>query len=277
MLFTQRSLFLAGAFVAVVFCDEGGEDEYDDQDIMDDSITEVQLRKLHSRFDANQDGRVGLGEILSFAAHVGKEISAKDSSAIVAEIDSNQDGIVSLDEHLQDVHQQADTNNPEEMQQLQARKALETEKFSAADTNGDSFLDASELPALFYPETHEGVLDVTVQNALLAKDKNKDGKLSPKEFWETDLAPDIELSEEEKEDFGKLDTDGDGQLSLEELRVWESGGFHTREAMRKLFDLADKDADMHVTADELALARMDISASDAQYHLIEWIEHFDEL
>lgn len=273
--FTLRPAWWFSVFVILVFCED--IDLEDDQDIMDEALTEEHVRKLHSRFDANQDGRVPIDELLSFAKLMGKEVAGKDSKAILQEIDTDRDGKVSLEEHLHDVHQQADVNDPDELRELEGRKALESRKFAAADSDGDSFLDVNELPAIFYPETHQGVLDVTVQEALAAKDKNRDGVLSQKEFWESDMAPEVELSEEEKDDFGKLDSDRDGQLSLDELRFWESGAYHTQEAMRKIFDLADKDGDMHVTADELALAREEISASDAQYHLIEWMEHFDEL
>lgn len=76
-------------------------------------------------------------------------------------------------------------------------------------------------------------------------------------------------------DFQKLDVDGDGKLDMNELREWESGRFHTEQAMKKLFEIADADNDMHLTADELAKAREQIAISDAQYHLIEWSEHYE--
>jgi len=59
------------------------------------------------------------------------------------------------------------------------------------------------------------------------------------------------------------------------LRAWESGRFHTEDAMKKLFDVADNNGDMHITGEELVEAREAIAASDAQYHLIEWAEHHE--
>merc|ERR1711879_654836 len=198
-------------------------------------------------------------------------------SAIMEEIDTSKDGKLTLEEHLNDISNQADGGDEEEMKELEQRKKVETAKFKAADTNGDSVLDQSEIPALFYPETPPAVLAVTVAETLRQKDSDKDGKLTAKEFWEADVADgdEGELSEEENADFAKLDTDGDGMLSMDELNSWESGKFHTEEAMKKLFEIADKDNDMHVTADELAEAREVIATSDAQYHLIEWAEHHE--
>merc|ERR1711920_463963 len=208
---------------------------------------------------------------------VGKAIAKKDITAILEEIDTSKDGKLTLEEHLNDIHNQADGGDEEEMKELEQRKVVEKQKFAAADLNGDGFLDSHELPALFYPETHDAVLQVTVAETMRQKDINKDGKLTPKEFWEADEADgdEGELSEEENADFAKLDTDGDGHLNQRELQEWESGKFHTSEAMKKLIEIVDKNNDMHFTTEELANAREQIAASDAQYHLIEWAEHHE--
>mmetsp|Transcript_67941 Transcript_67941/g.192513 ORF Transcript_67941/g.192513 Transcript_67941/m.192513 type:complete len:283 (-) Transcript_67941:64-912(-) len=251
--------------------------EVDDQDIDEESLSGDQLRRLHSKFDANGDSKVSLHEVLQFSQGIGKAIAGKDIGAILEEIDTSKDGRLSLEEHLSDIHNQADGGDEEEMKELEQRKRVEAAKFQAADVNGDQVLDAKELPALFYPETHDGVLAVTVQETMRQKDANSDGVLTQMEFWEADPADgeEAELSEEEQADFAKLDLDGNGVLNFDELKSWESGRFHTEEAVKKLFEIADKDHDMHVTADELAEAKEQIAASDAQYHLIEWAEHHE--
>merc|ERR1712064_249980 len=96
------------------------------------------------------------------------------------------------------------------------------------------------------------------------------------EFWEIDPAEgDGEMLEEEQEDFAKLDTSGDGFLTADELRAWESGRFHVEDSLKKLFEIADSDSDMHVTANELIAAREEVAATDVQYHFIEWAEHHE--
>jgi len=82
-------------------------------------------------------------------------------------------------------------------------------------------------------------------------------------------------SEEGKRDFKTLDKDGNGQLNLEELKVWESGDYHTIQAMEKFMETADKDNDLHVTSEEIVAARDSMVDSDAHYQFLDWAEHHE--
>merc|ERR1719188_1584808 len=99
-------------------------------------------------------------------------IASRDIGAILEEIDTSKDGKLTLDEHLNDIHNQADGGDEEEMKELEERKKVEAAKFAAADNNGDQVLDIEEIPALFYPETHDGVLAVSVAETMRQKDTN---------------------------------------------------------------------------------------------------------
>jgi len=229
---------------------------------------------MHSKIDADKNGKVSLAEILSYSAHMRKIIAKKDIHTVIDEMDADKDGKLSLPELLKDMEQWGEEGEEDKAQAVK-RKDLETAKFKAADSDNSGLLDGDELPALFYPETHDGVLTMTAASTLKSKDTDGNGELTPKEFWEGDAVDgeDLAISEEEQADFSKLDTDSSGQLNLQELKAWESGSFHTEEAMKKLFELADQDSDMMVSADELDTARQLIAGSDAQYHLMEWAEH----
>eukprot|EP00440_Ansanella_granifera_P063399 gb/GFBE01068744.1/.p1 GENE.gb/GFBE01068744.1/~~gb/GFBE01068744.1/.p1 ORF type:complete len:281 (+),score=102.88 gb/GFBE01068744.1/:1-843(+) len=276
----RRKLLLCMGLALLVTPAVLGQDEddvVDDQDIEEEAMTKEQLRALHGKFDSNKDGKVSLSEILTFARDMSKAIAGKDVAAILEEIDTNKDGKLSLQEHLNDIHNQADGGDDEEMKELEKRKVVEAEKFRAADDNGDELLTTAEVASLFYPETHAGVLEVSVRETLRQKDHDGDGVLTAKEFWEFSVegAEDDQLSEEEIQDFQKLDKDGNGVLDHNELKAWESGLFHTEAAMVRLLEIADKDGDMHATLQELENAREELAASDAQYHLIEWAEHHE--
>ena len=94
----------------------------------------------------------------------------------------------------------------EEQQHLSgAWRALEMEKFKAADVDQDQLLNPTEMVSLFNFETSPAVLDVVVQNTLKSKDRNHDGVLSAKEFWE--IGAGEQLREQEVADFRKLDKD----------------------------------------------------------------------
>lgn len=257
-----------------------GKDYIDGDDTTDgidaDSLTSEQIRSIHERLDGNRDGKASLAEVEAFSSALRSDVAKKDIHHILDEMDGDKDGKLSLDELLKDLAQWGESDKDDQAEVAQ-RRGLESEKFMAADLDGDKLLSLDELPALFYPETQDAVLHVTVAATLTRKDKDGDGRLTIKEFWEGDAldGEEIPISKEEKAEFKRLDRDGSGQLDIEELKRWESGNFHTEEAMRRLFDIADKDGDMHVSADELDEARKRIAGSEAQYHLMEWAEHHD--
>jgi len=267
--------------VPLLHCSDGDvEDvetlEEDDSGLNIDMPTSEQMRKLHGKMDANADGKVAMAEALDFAKTIRKVIVRRDVSTILDELDSDRDGRLDLKELLKDLEiwlHEAEEGDKEP----QVRKELEIAKFKVADANGDGFLTDEELAPVFYPETHEGVLAIAAGHTHKRKDVDGNGQLSPVEFWEGDGVDgsDVAISKDEEADFAKLDKDGSGSLSIEELKIWEGGSFHLEDAMRKFFDIADKDHDLHVTADEFANARDALIGSDAQYHFMEWTEHHE--
>lgn len=249
-----------------------------DPDLRDqDALSPEQMRRLHAQLDLDKNGRAAFAEVLEFNHHVRQVIARADIQTVMDEMDSDQSGSLTLQEVLKDFEHWGDDEETDKNEQ-ELRIMLETKKFKVADDNGDGTLDLKELPSLFYPETHPGVLALASQATLNEKDTDKDGELTAQEFWEIQAAgmdsqEPMDISEEEMQDFKKLDKDGNGKLNLEELKPWESGYFHTEEAMKKLFEIADKDHDGHLSADEMEDAAEAIQGTDAQYHLLEWSEH----
>jgi len=249
-----------------------------DEDEMNDAVEELSedtIRKLVSRLDVNHDGKVSVQEMNDFQTHVTKRIASKDVPALLEEIDTSKDGKVSLEEHINDM-EQISLDSTHAIEELEARKAVETQKFKAADKDGDGLLTAEELPAL-YGTTDDAVLDVHVGEAMKHKDHNQDGKLSIVEFYEADDDEDAQLLEtaREDDDFDKLDKNKDGFVDASELRAWESGAFHLALAIDLLLKETDKDQDMHVTVEELIKSRENLSQADGHFHLAEWVKHVE--
>eukprot|EP00927_Polykrikos_kofoidii_P061599 TRINITY_DN56431_c0_g1_i1.p1 TRINITY_DN56431_c0_g1~~TRINITY_DN56431_c0_g1_i1.p1 ORF type:complete len:281 (+),score=69.27 TRINITY_DN56431_c0_g1_i1:71-913(+) len=267
-------------FVLVVLRLALGEEEdaeaFDDQNVNEDSLSSDQLRRLHGHMDVDGDGGVSWSETIVHAKTATMALALKDVEIILDAIDLTKDRKLSLHEHLEDVEHQADGSDDNAME-LEERARVETAKFRAADTNKDEHLEPHELIGLFYPETHEDVLSVVVQETMRVKDKDRDGRLSPEEFWEVNavVGDEERVSLEETVEFGKLDQNHDGFLSSDEIRIWDSGAFHLNTAMERLFEVADLDADKRLTADELVNARSLISLEAAHDHFIEWAEHHE--
>ncbi|CAE8586498.1 unnamed protein product [Polarella glacialis] len=252
------------------------EDLEPNEAVEQDSLTQDQFNKMHGLVDSNKDGKISLEELLKFSEATRKVIAGKDIMNVIEELDTNKDGQLSIQEIMatDDVEGEGD-----EDQKLEAANRVDDEKrrFQIADVNRDGQLDQQELPALFYPETSDEMLNVVAESSLKSKDKDGDGLLTLMEFWEGDVAgsEDNTVADEEQAEFKALDKDGSGKLDVEELKAWESGRHHTEDAMRQLIRHTDKDGDAHITAAELGDARESISGTDAAYHFLEWAEHHE--
>jgi len=266
---------------------EGGEGEEDgegasdlahyEDDGKESQLTQKHLRDLHKKLDGNKDGKVHLQEIMAFAHEKNKAIKAKEIHGIFDEIDSTKDGHLSLEEHMAEYEAEMEETDGEQRELL---KQHETEKFKAADSDGDGKLDKHELVAFISPETHPEVFEIHVKHIFKMQDINKDGKID-KDEWDKTVRREHEHHMDENLDhdgeFKNLDENGDGVIDFKEMTHWESGRFHIEHAMKKLFHVGDKDGDKHMSEHEMAMALDDLEEHpDTHSHLSDWIFH-DEM
>lgn len=244
------------------------DDDPDRDDSSPEQLSPDRLRGLHQQIDKDQNGKASLFELLDYSANIRKTIASKEGFNIFESIDINGDRMVSMEEALEVV----DDSVMDEQEKKEAAMHVEVEirKFQAADNNGDNLLNIDELPSMLFPEINDAVLAVAAQHRMTQLDQDHDGKLHPREFWQ---AISEDFTKGEKEDFARFDQDGDGYLNLEEVKMWEAGVFESKQMMNNLLDIADKDGDMHISADELVQARELIVGSPAHYHLVELVEH----
>jgi len=254
---------------------------------VDEHFTEEQLKEIHKKVDANGDKKISHAELLAFSNITRQKLIERDSHDEFEELDSDSDGKISLDEllgHHEDTIEgiEMPVKSAEEQAEDDAFKALETAKFKAADANHDGFLFKDETHGIFYPEAHDGVLDLVAASNLKIKDTNGDGELDPEELWrneDDDDEPDKKHAEEalavQAADFEKLDLDANGKISLAEYKQFESGHFHMSDAMKHLIETADQDGDGLLTATELSRAKELLANHPAVPHLLEWINHHE--
>lgn len=249
---------------------DGEPDDESDQDgeieEEEDQLSPEELRRLHSKLDANSDGKASMHEILSFSHDTTKQRAIEDVPSILEESDTSKDGKLSLEEHLRNIQLGQTDEETHSKDDIERQNSLETAKFKAADENGDGLLDSHEIAFLSTPETHEGVLTILVTGIMHDQDKNKDGKLSYEEIWGD------EQDSDSMAEFTKMDSNHDGYWDFDEVKNYNKAGT-LEPAMKELFSLVDKDGDDHISGDELAEASSKIKQHDAHFHLMEWAEH----
>jgi Ca2+-binding EF-hand superfamily protein len=240
------------------------------------AMSSQHMRALHKKMDSDADGKVSMTEITSFAENMRRALAKRELDSIIASKDTDKNGKLNLQEFVGD--------HTDDKEFSEEDRQSKTDDFKSLDTNKDNQIDADELPALFHHYTNEKVEVMLTGIAMKGKDLDGNGVLTLEEFYDhmRPGEPDetFHISQEDRDVFKKLDTDSSKTLNAEELKAWESGSFHTAEAMTQLIEGADADGDKQVTADEMDNAREKIAQGfgEAQAHLEEWREmHFGPL
>eukprot|EP00415_Alexandrium_ostenfeldii_P001642 UN1642 len=203
--------------------------------------------------DADGDGVVSLREALSYARAHREKVSIDSILQILAHMDTDKDGRLSLPELREDLaHWKLEE---EEKEDAYAR-------FRSFDGDKDGLLNTDELPMFLH-----WLLDFRKH------DTNGDGGLTSKEFRKAVAPGGGKVPPGFKEVFRGLDLDGDKRLNVEEYVRYKTGVYQAEEAVRVLYQIADKDADERLSRAELKAARQEMGGTSAYFHLWSFAEH----
>jgi Ca2+-binding EF-hand superfamily protein len=253
--------------------DHGASDDDQEYDLQE--LTSEQIIALHKKMDGNGNGQVSLAELLDFSTHARQALAKSEMNAVMHKMDIDTDGKISLKEYLEQAGPRP-AHLKKEMEQ--ERK----QEFTDADDNKDGFLDMDELTGVFHHHINDKAEMKLTALAMKDKDVDKNGVLTIQEFYHHlsdtnseggDGEPQPQITDEDRETFKKLDIDSSGALTLKELKAWESGHFHSEEAMKKLFKVADKNGDSILTENELDEARIELATEEhmeAHAYLESW-------
>merc|ERR1712008_102276 len=200
-------------------------------------ITPEQLLKLHAKMDSDANGKLSLDEILHFYRETRKSSADKQAAEIMLEVDGDEDGFFGKEEFKGYMFGGEEAQDNDQFRTV--------EKFNVADADSNGELDVKELAVFFNPDVHHGVLRIDVQHTMDETDKDKDGFITAEEFMQKNEGA------SETDQFKRIDRDGSGKIDMDEMMSWESGHIHTLEELESFMQLADADADQHVTVEEL--------------------------
>lgn len=233
-------------------------------------LSEQQLEGLFHAMDKAKTGKIAVADLYAFAKEMRIHANAADTAeSYMSNLDTDQDGKVSLDEVFGTFPDAEEDSGEGASSDYTAH---EKEKFFAADKNSDGFLDRDEFGAYEWPELDEAVEEAYARSIFERKDKDQDGTLTPAEFYEADPNED---QPEVDDDFKKLDKNGDGSLSLEEAKVWESGRYFTEDALQFVAEHADTDQDGQVTLEEFIAAKAGVETHHSAHYLDEWAKQLE--
>lgn len=164
--------------------------------------------------------------------------------------------------------------------------ARDSRRWNMADIDGDRALTREEFSAFLHPEETEHMRDLVVTETMEDIDKNKDGKVSLREYIgdmyrgsESDKDEELpEWVQNEKEQFSMYrDKDGDGYMDEEEVKNWilPPDFDHSEAEARHLIYESDADADQKLTKEEI-LAKYDLFVGSQATDFGEALARHDE-
>jgi len=230
-------------FIAVLFPSAGEAIEK-----IQNSCSDIQqIKEIFRQIDLDNDGYITKEEMRDSS----KRFSDQEVESFFALGDINEDGIIDLDEFIGVLNPSASSVINKLRSKYKNMNEVKT-VFSQIDRNSDGLISKDEI-------LQENIFNMQEVNSLFElSDSNKDGEIDVEEFIGAiypvvakailKLTKDIKNVEEARWLFRKLDKDGDGLISQEEMRKY--GARMTSKEIEAIFAIGDINNDGEIDLNE---------------------------
>lgn len=172
------------------------------------------LRSVFLLIDSDGNGQISVQELASRTERSMKTFYRQEANTRLMELDKNVDGKVTWEEYIKGA------NNRGAFTEQQKKR--DNKRYTTADLNKDGALSSDELVSMFHPEESAHMSPVIVEEFMAFADIDKDGYLSFDEYKETTLNSGRTNVRAAEKSFKRLDSDQDGKLNEEEMKLWLS-------------------------------------------------------
>lgn len=224
------------------------------------------LLKMAVEHDIDKNGIISPDELHAWIYRSFQDLNFEDAQNRFQDVDTDQDGLVSWDEHLKETWGMANDPNVLSSEEYKDEIVMIKEEellFKAADQDQDGRLTAEEFLAFERPEQFDYMQPLVIQRTKESKDKNGDGFVDFHEYI-VGIVPNYkklsskeekELYVSEKERFEQYyDLDHDGRLNDTEIFRWlipDDGATAGAEA-EHIMGKSDTNKDGQLSFDEIA-------------------------
>lgn len=149
----------------------------------DNVITE--LKNAFSVFDTNGDGKICISELGAVLRSLGNDVSESDLKLIMKDVDTDNDGFISLKEFIECNNQVIAVgggDNKKANGEVEESQDLMRDAFNTFDKDGNELISADELHHVFLSLGDKDHTLEDCQRMISSVDKDGDGFVDYKEF-----------------------------------------------------------------------------------------------
>lgn len=242
-----------------------GEDEARTFDQLTPEESKDRLGKIVEKIDSDKDDFISEEELRQWIDYTQKRYITDDVKRQWNANNPENTDTLHWEDYKKIVYGFMDNMDPKELEDdeegMSYAEMLKRDKrrWEVADTDNDNALSLAEFTDFLHPEESERMKAIVVQETMEDIDKDKDGKISLKEYIGDMYHGDDEEFEpswvsNEREQFREFrDKDNDGYLNEEEVQGWiiPPDYNHAAAEAKHLIYEADEDHDNKLTKEEV--------------------------